>query len=275
MTTLPASAGGNESAAEVATVADTRRALLDRTNRLFTPLAKTFVQNPDRAAASRRGPLAEFVNKGDHRGLLAFLLIHTAISNGTNGWNTTLHLEVWARAFATIEHATPTSAKSAASKVLRRLEERSLIEREQSGRPKRIKVTVLMPDGTGQPYERPLGTSRETRFIRLSHRFWTDGWDQMLSLPAIAMLLVALHEKPTFSLATEHMPDWYGWSADTAERGLRELRDHGLLEATQKSRKEPLAPAGVTYFNQYTLRAPFDSATLDNDIAAMTHRGQR
>ena len=47
------------------------------------------------------------------------------------------------------------------------------------------------------------------------------------------------------------------------------------LEVTQESRKEPLAPAGVTYFNQYTLRAPFDSDTLDNDIAAMKARGQR
>lgn len=275
MTTLPAPDGGNESAAEVATVAETRRALIDRTNRHFTPLAKTFVQNPHQSAESRRGPLAEFVNNGDHRGLLAFLLIHAAISSGEKGWNTTLHLEVWARAFATTEHATLTSAKSAASKVLRRLEERHLIAREQSGRPKKIKVTVLIPDGTGQTYKRPLGDTKETRFIRLNHRFWTEGWDQKLSMPAIAMLLVALHEKPTFSLPTERMPEWYGWSADTAERGLRELQEHELLEVTQGRRKEPLAPAGVTLFNQYTLRTPFDIATLEADIAATERRGQR
>lgn len=275
MTTQPAHGGGDELAAEAATVTETRQALIDRTNRVFTPLAKSFIQNPDRGATDRRSSLATFVNNGDQRGLLAFLMTHTAISSGHKGWDTTLHLAVWARAFGTTQHATPASAKSAASKILSRLEERHLIERQQSGRPKRVKVTLLAPDGSGEPYTRPRGENSATRFIRLSHRFWTDGWDEELSLAATAMLLVALHEKPSFALATEHMPQWYGWSADTAERGLRELKDKNLLTVTQRSRKEPLSPTGRSIFNEYALRAPFDAATLNADTAAAGPRSRR
>lgn len=74
---------------------------------------------------------------------------------------------------ASIRHdnATLPSVTSAAIKILSRIEQRNLIEREQSGRPKMVKVTPLTPDGSGQPYERPRGGSPETRFIRLSHRF--------------------------------------------------------------------------------------------------------
>ena len=63
-------------------------------------------------------------------------------------------------------------------------------------------------------------------------------WAEELSLPAIAMLLVALHEKPNFPLATEHMPHWYGWSADTAERGLAELAKLGLLKVGKQRYKD-------------------------------------
>jgi hypothetical protein len=71
------------------------------------------------------------------------------------------------------------------------------------------------------------------------------------------MLLVALHEKPGFELPTEKMPQWYGWSADTAERGFKELRDAGILQVDPCYKKAPLAPEGVTRVNRYTVLAPF------------------
>jgi hypothetical protein len=37
------------------------------------------------------------------------------------------------------------------------------------------------------------------------------------------MLLVALHEKNNLELPAERVPEWYGWSADTSERGLATL----------------------------------------------------
>jgi hypothetical protein len=44
------------------------------------------------------------------------------------------------------------------------------------------------------------------------------------------MLPVALHERPGIELVSERVPDWYGWSADTAKRGMKTLERHGLIE---------------------------------------------
>ncbi len=247
-----------------ATESETRQYLLDRSKRDAAPILKAFVQNPDKKLASREGPLSVFVRHGDLRGLKAFLFLHAIISSGEgdNGWSTTLPLSVWARAFDTTKAAEHRSASTAATKLLTRLEDRKLIERDRVGRARKITVTLLRPDGTGAVYTRP-GKDNADRFLKLSNAFWTDGWHERLDLPATAMLLVALHEKPGFELVTERVPDWYGWSADTAERGLKTLHDLGLIEVHKRLKKAPLAPTGATLRNVYTLLGPFAHGGAD------------
>ncbi|MGH2628456.1 MAG: hypothetical protein ACRDHY_17605, partial [Anaerolineales bacterium] len=111
-------------------------------------------------------------------------------------------------------------------------------------------------------------------FLTLDHAFWLNGWHDKLKLPGLAMLLVALHEtgpkRPVFRLPAEHAPKWYGWSADTTERGLAELHDHGLLGSYTHTRKEPLSASGYGRVNDYYLQPPFanhDPVTL---LAALT-----
>jgi hypothetical protein len=152
--------------------------------------------------------------------------------------------------------AAPASAASAVSKILTRLEQRTLITRQRHGRQRKIRVTLLREDGSGQPYTRP-GKDNPDRFLRLPHSFWRDGWHERLDLPATAMLLVALHEKNNFELPAERVPEWYGWSADTAERGLATLEHHGLITRTTRLKKTPLSPTGQTKVNRYLLREPF------------------
>ena len=123
-------------------------------------------------------------------------------------------------------------------------------------------------DGTNTPYTRPQGKSPEDRFLRLTTEFWNGDWDQNLTLPAIAMLLVALKEKPEFTLPTEHMPAWYGWSADTAERGFKDLRDAGLLDVVQEQFANPLSPTGLSTRNIYRLQPPFDRDSITDAKAA-------
>lgn len=236
--------------------AATRAYLLNRSGRDFTPLLKDFVQNPDKSLPNRAGPLSEFIRKGDRRGLLALLFAHAIMSSGAgeSGWSTTLPLAVWARVFDTTKTADRAAASSAATKILGRLERRKLITRQRSGRARNITVTLLRPDGSGQPYTRPDG--RTDRFLKLNHRFWTEGWHETLDLPALAMLLVALHEKPGFELASERVPDWYGWSADTAERGMKTLERQRLIEIRKRIKAAPLSPTGATEVNVYTLTGP-------------------
>lgn len=256
---------------EPATEDDTRTHLLVRSKRPFAPIYKGFVQNPDKKAPNRAGPLAQFIRNGDLRGLRALLFLHAIISSGEgdNGWSTTLPLAVWARAFDTTKTADRRSASTAATKVLSRLAARDLITRQRSGRARTVTVTLLRPDGSGQTYTRPDGTS--DRFLKLNNCFWTDGWHERLDLPATGMLLVALHEKPGFELPTERMPDWYGFSADTAERGLKTLQDLGLLHVHKRIKKAPLSPTGATQVNGYTLTGPFH---VDPQPAKKTVRKQ-
>lgn len=247
-----------------ATPQDTRFFLIQRSGRSFVPIAKSFVQNPNRRLKRRQGPLAEFVNNGDKRGLLAFLFVNTIISSGAkqDGWSTSLNIRVWARALGTVETAEDASASNAATKILSRLVKRGLIQRTRRGRERMVTVTLLRPDGSGAPYTRPTGRDDSERFLRLSHRFWLEEWDKELSLPAIAMLLVALCEPPRFKLATEHVPDWYGWSADSAERGFKELADKQLLRVERETYANPLAPNGLSTRNRYTLLEPFDPDSI-------------
>jgi hypothetical protein len=185
-----------------ATEDDTRAALLDRSKRDFAPVNKLFVQAAP-GSASRPGPLATFVRNRDLRGLHAYLLLLGIISSGDgpDGWSTTLPIGVWARAFGTTRYAPPASAASAVSKVLARLEQRNLITRQRHDRERKIRITLLREDGSGQPYTRP-GKGNPDRYLRLPHAFWRDGWHERLGLPATAMLLVALHERNNFELPT-------------------------------------------------------------------------
>lgn len=237
-----------------ATEYETRKALLQNSRRSFVPVRKSFVQVPRSLADTsglRAGPLSDFVLRGDRRALEAYLTILAATSFGgddDDDWTTTHSIMVWARAFGTTRTAEPASAANAVSKILRRLEDRQLIQRSRSGRERKIKIGLLREDGSGAAYTRPLGKDGTDLFLRLDHAFWLDGWCDRLSVPGMAMLLVALHEKEGFQLPAEHMPRWYGFSADTAERGFAELQDHKLLAKVQRRRKEPLSASGASSF---------------------------
>ncbi len=50
-----------------------------------------------------------------------------------------------------------------------------------------------------------------------------DDGCETLSLPGKAVLLIAHSLRPGFALPVEKAPEWYGISADTAQRGLAEL----------------------------------------------------
>lgn len=185
------------------------------------------------------------------------VLAATSNGDGPMGWSTRHPIRVWARAFGTTEHATLSSASNAVSKALQKLEERQLLARRRIGRERTIQLTLLREDGSGEPYVRPDGHALGDRFLRLSHEFWLAGWIDTLTLPGLAMLLVALHEPHGFHLPAEKVPDWYGWSADTAERGLAELLDAGLLTKQRLRRIEPLSASGHGYINRYFLQPPF------------------
>lgn len=210
-------------------------------------------------ADQRPSLLADFVRRRDQRALNTYLLILAVNSSGDNsdGWSTTEYAATWARACGMTSAAELKSATSAFSKTLRRLRERKLITSQKVGRSRKVQVGLLREDGSGDPYSRP-GKDGQARagkdtYLKLPNSYWLQRWNERLSLPGLAMLLVALHAKDSFELPTERVPEWYGWSADTAERGFAELIRLRVLTKATRLAKAPLSPTGLTAVNTYTL----------------------
>ncbi len=235
-----------------ATPHDTVDAIAKSSRRTAFPLRRMFLQQK-RGDETRPGPLARFVSAGDRTGLLLYFLALTKASQ--KPWNVSLHSAVWARA---IDLPLPdtTTARGRVSKAWSRLADRDLVVRARQGR--LAKFTLLREDGSGSPYTRP-----ERAFVKVPHVLWTNGpvaskrWYQLLTLPELAFLIIALSNLDDFSLPVERGPDYYGVSADTLLRGYTGLQNHDLLVVRSNAFTAPLSPTGLSYENRYTLKPPF------------------
>ena len=233
---------------------ETLQGLLSQSGRGIVPVRKTFVQQ-GRGENTRPGPLASFVSAHDDRALDAYLFIHALASAAP--WNCDYPSGTWVRAFGLGETATSASARAAVSKIMKRLEDRRLIARSRSGR--RASITLLHEDGSGEPYSHPHKTG-DDRWLQLPYAYWLDGFFLELSLPAKAMLLIALSRPDGFYLPSQRAQDWYGISPDSAERGLRELRHAELLISDRQWVMNQHSDTGWTERWTYTLDGAFSSS---------------
>lgn len=244
------------------------RDLLRQSGRGIVPIRKTFVQI-GRGSSTRPGPLANFVRRHDVRGLDAYLLVHALASGGD--FSCEYPATVWARALGLDSAATESAARGAVSKVMKRLDEdHRLIRRGR--RRRRSVVTLLEEDGSREDYRHPHKLNQQ--WLRLPHAYWLDGYHLDLSLPAKAILLVALSLNDDFILPVEKAPQWYGLSADTATRGLRELRDARLLTVDISWDLSYRSSAFHVEKRKYTLLGAFSKAEQERaaNARAMTEK---
>ena len=203
--------------------------VLRSAKRQGVPIRKTFVQQGRGRADTKPGPLAGLVSRGDERGLDAYLLLHAAASAAP--WDCTWPSETWVHLLDLTSSTTGDSAKAAVSKVFARLAKtHQLVDVGRVGR--RSSVVLLKEDGTGDAYTRPV--TKGDAWFTLPHSYFLKGYDQSLSLPAKAMLLVALHLKDDAWLPSEYAKEWFGISPTTARAGLAELVEEGLLTETRR-----------------------------------------
>jgi hypothetical protein len=87
----------------------------------------------------------------------------------------------------------------------------------------------------------------------------TDDYYLNLSLPAKAMLLIALSLSDGFYLPSQRADRWYGISSVSADEGLRELRAAGLLHRQRKWLPAPRSKTGWTEHWTHTLAGRFSS----------------
>jgi hypothetical protein len=227
--------------------------LLAKSGRGIVPIRNGFVQQ-GRGRSAGPGPLASFVTAHDMRALDAYLFLHALAS--AEPWNCDYPAGTWVRALGLGSNATPVSARGTVSKIMKRLEERNLVKRERSGR--YASVTLLCEDGSGGAYERPRSVG--DTWLRLPYAYWLENYFLTLSLPAKAMLLIALSLPDTFFLPSERVGNWYGISPDSAERGLRELREAALLHVNREWVRDQRSDTGWSERRSYTLSGAFSAS---------------
>ncbi|HYS35878.1 MAG TPA: hypothetical protein VEO01_09625 [Pseudonocardiaceae bacterium] len=226
--------------------------LLSAARRPFVPIRHTFVQQP-RSAETRAAKLSELVRARNRRALDTTLLVYALepILGGTPLPNST-----WARLLS--GEKGPAVPVTAVSKTWGLLEDDyRLVERGRRLH-KLADVRPLREDGSGEPYIRPGRVAKGTTgYFILPHTYWSDGWDQTLTLPAKAMLLVylsATQKTPTLCMSYEQADAWYGLSERTAERGIRELRNASLLgEHGQKVAEARSATGSTIRYHRFLL----------------------
>jgi DNA-binding transcriptional ArsR family regulator len=229
---------------EPATPASTREDLLGGQTRRGPAIRSSFVQ--ERGGARVPGPLHHFVRERRLFALQLYLLLSCLARS--DPWDTALLAATWARAL----DKTNNGAESTVSRSWAWLEEQDLVRTERSKR--LVRVYRLAEDGSGADYTQ----SRDFFYFPLA--FFRDEWHKELSLPATAVLLIALHKskhKPWFQLRTEEQSKWYGISPDTLQRGLDELREAKLLHAHPRRVHDSKARYGTTLVNEYILLGAF------------------
>lgn len=203
----------------------TIRLLLERSKRptRTVPIRRQFLQQGSSGAVTP-GPLRSLVRRSQPRALDLYLLISAVTSNGD--FSVTEWAATWARSIGNHDETSGTIAVSRAWKALRDLK---LIDRKRGEAGKAV-ITKLREDGSGDPYTPP-GSGSGDPYFQLPFEFWEHGLHESLSLPGKAMLLITLSQrKERFVLPQDRMPTWYGISADTAGRGLRELQAKNVLD---------------------------------------------
>lgn len=250
-----APAASRPKTAPVVTSGATVDAIVQASHRSTIPLRPTFISGPEGSDVAK-APLSRLVSAQDHRGLLLFLMLLTKAS--TEPWESTLAASVWARALG-IELPTGKTASSTISKTWLRLERLKLVERSRDGRWASVKLK--REDGSGDPYSLP--AEAKERYVQIPCALWTTGpsaakrWYEVLSLPELAVLLIARSRGDRFTLRTEKAPEYFGFSADSLTRGLNGLTAYGLLKMTEIYNLQPLSPIGYSAERRYTLQKPF------------------
>lgn len=224
----------------------TLEAMLDKAQRREgAPVRRAFVQ-AGTYHDPRPGPLAAFVANRDRTALDLYLL---AVTLATKEPYRVIYAAGWWTRALRLSHET------VVSRAWSRLEERRLISRHREGRI--AVVTIRRDDGTGRAYEHPARAATREPYGKVPLSYWREGLFEELDLAAKAMLLIAVCRPGSFTLPFERAKAWYGISPDTCERGLRTLREHGILTRRRTWHMSRYAPSGYAETFVYTLQGAF------------------
>jgi hypothetical protein len=213
---------------------------------------QSFLQS-GRGAGAGAASLAWFVRRKDVLALdLYLLLLLRGRGKRYGGHFVEVQSGTWIRALGR-EGA---SANQILSRALRRLEKRGLVKRVKTR--KGVRIELLREDGSGKAYSPPAGGAPKDLYFQLPVDYWLADHYMTLSMPAKAMLLIALGEQPEFELPVAQAPQFYGVSPETATRGFDELVRANLARYQHRVIKDPMAPLGKRTVKFWRLLSPYE-----------------
>ena len=208
------------------------------------PLRRTFAQPAVGSSVTPR--LAEFVRTGRDSAYEQYLALAVRAVAGTH--EVSLDWQVWARLVGLREDIT---GRRTVRRNWNMLADLGLVKINP---PRRAPVVQLLrEDGTGAEYAPPA----TERYVRLPFVYWWDHFNESLSMPAKAMLFIALSQPDWFRMPSADVPAWYGIGSVSAQRGLAELTERGLLEMHGVKKPAPLTKNKFATDFFYRLRPPF------------------
>lgn len=190
-----------------------------------------------RRAIEKGGPVDQLVDRS-RRGSGAFdlwpLLIAAAdpkLARLTEKYGTLAHA-----LSGDVADLTSDAARARVARGLGTLSELQLVRLEPRGRDRTIQLLAL--DGSGGPYVVPRGGAMP--FIKLPSGYFEHRWHRVLSVPAKALLMIALAEEGRqwnrfggaggrFTAGSEELADRYGLARSSIEKAKTELGGLGFL----------------------------------------------
>ena len=236
-----------------------RAALLGNSPREYTPVRHMLVQlhEKDPISGERASTLATLLRERKHRSLTLYLLLLTAWS-GLENAEEPLGSYAWVRALTSEHKGALTWSESTLSRTWSDLESRGLITRTRESR--LVRIVPRREDGKAD-YAKPAGGKEPEEFyFTLPHAFWKDEWFARLKMPALVIFLIIAKEtnaKSDIHPTLKQLEDWYGISRKSAQAGVKQLHEEGLLHRRFEDVWAPLSKTGYTKRVHYSLTGDF------------------
>lgn len=236
-----------------------RATLLANSPREYTPVRHMLVQRheKDPTTGERASTLATLLRERKHRSLTLYLLLLTAWS-GLEHADEPLGSYAWVRALSSDHKGALTWSESTLSRTWSDLESRGLITRTRESR--LVRIAPRREDGKAD-YTKPAGGKEpDEHYFTLPHSFWKDEWFARLKMPALAVFLIIAKEtnaKSEIHPTLKQFEDWYGISRKSAQAGVKQLHEEGLLSRRFEQVWAPLSKTGYTTRVYYSLTGDF------------------
>ena len=239
-----------------ATPEETREEFLSRSRSGYTKVRHAFVQSAGQGSGGSQPALLPMFSR-NHRAAVLYLAV---LANWP--WLSQeaepLPADAWIRFLSCDSSSGLTWTPQSLSHAWGVLEALRLVARPRHGR---LKLALpLREDGNGEPYTAPKG--KGDPYLVVPNEFWIRQLHATLSWPALAVLLILLKEtgnKAAAPLAVDSAQRWYGISRTTAEEGLAELRNLGILVSETRQVKVHQATGGRRLTSLHMLLGEFST----------------